>query len=83
MINLNSSVKQDNFFESVLIDVIDFETNEILYTNTNLRKVARLLNIRHMNIHNFIYRKTKRGYYENQKTKKRYIFKLSKNESKS
>ena len=83
MISLNSKVKQDNFFESVLIDVIDFETNEILYTNTKLQKVARLLNIRHMNIYNYIYRKSQRGYYENRKTKKRYIFKLSKDESKT
>jgi hypothetical protein len=78
MIDLTKTVnlKQfDTYFQPLLIDVIDFETKEIIYTKTSIPKVARLLNIQSRVIHNFLTRKSKRGYYENLTTKKRYIFK--------
>jgi hypothetical protein len=83
MIDLTKTVnlKQfDTYFEPLLIDVIDFETKELIHTKTSIPKVARLLNIQSRVIHNFLTRKSKRGYYENLTTKKRYIFKLSKDE---
>jgi hypothetical protein len=79
MIDLTKTVnlKQfDTYFEPLLIDVYDFETKKIIYTKTSIPKVARLLNIQSRVIHNFLTRKSKRGYYENLTTKKRYIFKL-------
>ena len=85
MIDLKHTVKLkqfDTYFEPLLIDVIDFETNQILHSKTSIPKLARLLNIQSRVIHNFLSRKSKRGYYENLTTKKRYIFKLSKDESK-
>jgi hypothetical protein len=78
MIDLKATVnlKQfDTYFEPLLIDVIDFETKQVLHTKTSIPKVARLLNIQPRVIHNFLTRKSKRGYYENLTTKKRYIFK--------
>jgi hypothetical protein len=81
MIDLTKTVnlKQfDTYFEPLLIDVIEFETKEMIYTKTSIPKVARLLNIQSRVIHNFLSRKSKRGYYENLTTKKRYIFKLIK-----
>jgi hypothetical protein len=85
MIDLTQTVnlKQfDTYFEPLLIDVIDFETNQILHSKTSIPKVARLLNIQSRVIHNFLIRKSKRGYCEHFKTKKRYIFKKA-NESKT
>jgi hypothetical protein len=78
MIDLTKTVnlKQfDTYFQPLLIDVIDFETKEIIYTKISIPKVARLLNIQSRVIHNFLTRKSKKGYYENITTKKRYIFK--------
>jgi hypothetical protein len=85
MIDLTKTVnlKQfDTYFEPLLIDVIDFETKEIIYSKNSIPKVARYLNIQSRVIHNFLTRKSKRGYYENLTTKKRYIFKKV-NESKT
>jgi hypothetical protein len=78
MIDLTKTVnlKQfDTYFEPLLIDVIDFETKEVLHSKISIPKAARLLNIQSRVIHNFLNRKSKRGYYENLTTKKRYIFK--------
>lgn len=85
MIDLTKTVnlKQfDTYFEPLLIDVIDFETKELIHTKVSIPKVARLLNIQSRVIHNFLIRKSKRGYCEHFKTKKRYIFKKA-NESKT
>jgi HD superfamily phosphohydrolase YqeK len=78
MIDLTKTVnlKQfDTYFEPLLIDVIDFETKEIIHSKISIPKAARYLNIQSRVIHNFLTRKSKRGYYENLTTKKRYIFK--------
>jgi hypothetical protein len=78
MIDLTKTVnlKQfDTYFEPLLIDVIDFETKEVLHSKISIPKAARLLNIQPRVIHNFLTRKSKRGYYENLTTKKKYIFK--------
>jgi hypothetical protein len=78
MIDLTKTVnlKQfDTYFEPLLIDVIDFETKELIHSKISISKVARLLNIQSRVIHNFLSRKSKLGYYENITTKKRYIFK--------
>lgn len=81
MISLKSSVKKDNFFESVLIDVIDFETKEVLFSKINITKTARLLGISNGVVDKHLKRKNIKGYYENRKTKKRYIFKLRKDDN--
>jgi hypothetical protein len=78
MIDLTQTVnlKQfDTYFEPLLIDVIDFETKEVIHSKTSIPKVARYLNIQPRVIHNFLIRKSKKGYCEHFKTKKRYIFK--------
>lgn len=85
MIDLTKTVnlKQfDTYFEPLLINVIDFETKELIYSKISIPKAARLINIQPRVIHNFLTRKSKRGYCEHFKTKKRYIFKKA-NESKT
>lgn len=68
----------DANFEPIIIDVIDFESKEVLHSQITIPKAARCLNIQPRTIHNFISRKSKRGYCEINSTKKKYIFKKSK-----
>ena len=81
MISLKSTIKFEDNFTEKLIDVIDYETKELLFTKISMSKASKKINVKHSTISIYIGRNGKKPFYENKKTKKRYIFKLSKDEN--
>lgn len=75
--NLNSSINFLDNFKPILITVIDYDTNKIILSSVSITKASRIINVNISSISNFLIG-TKREYYQNKKTKKKYIFEINK-----